>query len=59
MAYSPKAQKKYNSKMYFATTKLNPDKPEDAELIEKIKCRMKEKSISRQAAIKEMIEEAK
>lgn len=58
MAYNAKAQRTYNEKMYFATTKLNPEKEEDAALIAKIENRMKERNISRQAAIKEMLSEA-
>jgi hypothetical protein len=59
MAYSPKSQKKYNEKMYFVTAKLNPTNSEDAALIAKIEHRMKDKSISRQAAVKELLQEAR
>lgn len=58
MAYSPNAQSRYNQKMYYATAKLNPDSADDAALIEKIEKRTKDKNLSRQAAIKEMLKEA-
>lgn len=59
IAYRPASQERYNKKMYFATVKLNPENAADAGLVAKIEQRMKDKSISKQAAIKEMLDEAK